>query len=54
LGRIAISTSGKSEDVNPARINGSAREEGDMLQGSTVVRFGGVEVRLRGVAPIDE
>ena len=49
-----MSTSGKSDYVNPAGTNGSAREEGDNLQGSTVVRFGGVEVRLRGVAPVDE
>ena len=50
LGIMAASTSGKSDEVNPAGTNGSARIEGDILHGSTVVRFGGVDVRLRGAA----
>ena len=49
LGNIAASTSGKSEDVNPAGTNGSARIEGGILQISAVARFGGVDARLRGV-----
>ena len=54
LGKIAASTSGKSEDVNPAGTNGSARIDGDIPQGSAVARFGGVDVRLRGVASTAE
>ena len=56
IGKIAISTSGKSAEVNPAGTNGSACVEGDMTQGSAATRFGGVAVRSRdcGVVPLEE
>ena len=54
LGGTADPTSGKSDGTNPVGTNGSARIDGDIVQGSIMVRFGGVDARPRGADSTDE